>query len=127
MRCRTNLHRFFGDVNTGQFFELVVHAGQLAFDVLGGIWKFLLDPGNVQEDAAVWRSASLFDLAAYAPGNMIARKQFRRSLRILVALCISPAFLLVRAGLVSVVLRNVVEHKPAAILVAEHAALAANS
>ena len=55
VRRRADLHRRRRDVEVGQLLELVVHARQLALDVLGGVRQLLLDPRDVEKDAAVRR------------------------------------------------------------------------
>ena len=58
---------------------------------------------------------------------MIARQQFRRTIGIFVALRIAPAFFRVVGGLRFVIVRDVVEHEPLAVLVAQDAAFAAHA
>ena len=72
MRCRSHLHRLLRDIDVGQLFELVIHARQLALNVIGGVWKFLLDPRDVEINAAVRTSPSLFDFAHDAARDVIA-------------------------------------------------------
>jgi len=50
MSGRADFHRLARDINVRQLFKLVIHAGQFPFDVLGGVGKFLFDPGDVQEN-----------------------------------------------------------------------------
>ena len=126
MRRWSNLHRLARDVHVTQLFELVVHARQLAFDVFGRSGHFLLDPGNVQINAAVRAAPSLLELAHNAAGDVVAGQQFRRPASVLVALGVAPAFLLVVSGLVFVIVGDGIEHKPLAILVAKDAAFAAH-
>ena len=59
MRGGADLHGLFGDIDVGQLLELVIHAGQLLLDVLGGIRELLFDPCDVQKHAAVRASAPL--------------------------------------------------------------------
>ena len=74
------------------------------------------------------RASAAFAYLAYdAAGDMIPRKQFGRPARVFVALRIAPAFLFVVGGLRAIVLRNVVEHKAAALFVLQYAALPAHS
>ena len=91
---------------SAELLELVVHARQLALDVLRGVRQLLLDPGDVEEDAAVRAAAAGLDLAHDAARDVIARQQLRRTPRVLVALRVAPAFFLVVGGLVLVVARG---------------------
>src|SRR6185437_6893881 len=54
------------------------------------------------------------------------REQLRRTTCALVALRVTPAFLLVIRGLAAIVLRNVVEHEATSFVVHKNAALATN-
>ena len=74
MRSRPNFHRLLGDVDIRQLFELVIHARQLLFDVLGRVRQFLFDPGDIEIDPAMRRSPALFYLANNATGHVITRK-----------------------------------------------------
>src|SRR4029453_11326318 len=76
--------------------------------------------------AAVRTPATFPYLAHDAPRHVVAREQLGRAARVLVALRVAPALLLVVGGLRAVIFRNVVEHEAAAVLVREHAALAAH-
>ena len=88
--------------------------------------QLLLDPGDVQQDAAVRRAAAFLDLADDAAGDVVAGEELGRTAGVLVALRVAPAFLRVVGGLAAVVLRDVVEHEAAALVVAQHAAFAAH-
>ena len=92
VRRRPDLHRLLGDVEVGQLLELVIHARELALDVLLGVRELLLDPGDVEEHAAVRRAAAGLDLAVDAARHVIARQQLGRTPRALVALRVAPAF-----------------------------------
>ena len=122
-----DFHRLFGDVEVGELLELVVHAGELALDVLLGLGDVLLDPGDVEEDAAVRRAAAGFDFAVDAAGDVVAGEEFGRAARVLVALRVAPAFFFVVGGLLFVEVGDVVEHEAAAFAVAQHAAFAAHA
>src|SRR5262245_24361636 len=124
---RAHLHRLGGDVDVAQLFELVIHAGQFLLDVLRSVGQLLLDPGDVEVDAAVGAAASLFDFADDAAGDVVAREQFRRAVGGLVSLAVTPTFLFVLGGLRFVVVGNVLEHEAFALVVDEDAALAANA
>ena len=87
----------------------------------------LLDPGDIEKNAAMRAAAALAHFAPNTAGDVIAGEQFRRAARILIALGVAPAFLFVVGRLIDVQRRNVVEHEAAAILVAQDATLAANS
>ena len=127
MRGRADFHRLFRDVEIGKLFELVIHAGQLALDVLGGFRHALLDPGNIEKHAAMRRSAARLDFAIDAARHVIAGEQFRRAARVLVALRVAPAFFFGVGGLLLVEVGDVVEHEAAAFAVAQHAAFAAHA
>ena len=88
--------------------------GSFLLDVLGGVRQLLLDPGDVEEDAAVRAAAALLDLADDAARDVVAGEQLGRPARVLVALRVAPAFFLVVRGLAAVVLGDVVEHEAAA-------------
>ena len=77
----------------------MVHARQLLLDVLGGVGQLLLDPRDVEEDAAVRAAAAGLDLAHDAARDVVARQQLGRAARVLVALRVAPALLLVVGGL----------------------------
>ena len=105
----------------------MVHAGQLALDVLRAVRHLRLDPRDVEEDAAVRAAAAGLHLAHDAAGDVIARQQLGRTARVLVALRVAPALFLVVGGLGLVGLGNVVEHEAAALLVLQDAAFAAHA
>src|SRR5207249_4248969 len=69
---RPDLHRLLGNVDVRQLFELVVHTRQLALDMLRGVGKFSLDPGDVEINPAVRRTPALFDFTNDAPRNVVA-------------------------------------------------------
>ena len=87
----------------------------------------LLDPGDVEKDAAVRAAAARLDFAIDAARDVVAREQFRRTARVLVALRVAPAFLFAVGGLRFVQIGNIVEHEAAAFAVAQHAAFAAHA
>jgi hypothetical protein len=127
MSRRANLHRLIRNVQIGKLFELVIHAGELALDVLRCFRHAFLDPGNIEEDAAMRRATACLDFAIDAPRNMISREQFRRTPRILIPLRIPPSFFFRVRSLLFVEVRNVVEHEPVAFLVAQDSAFAAHA
>ena len=92
MRGRADFHRLLGDVEVRQLHELVIHRGQLLFDVLRRVRDLFLDPRNVEEHAAVRAAATGLHFAVDAAGDVVARQQFRRALGIFVALRVAPAF-----------------------------------
>ena len=53
MSRRSNFHALGRDIHARELFELVIHARQFALNVRCGIWNFLFDPRDVEEDAAV--------------------------------------------------------------------------
>ncbi len=63
MRGGADLHGLLRDVDIGELLELVIHAGQLLLDVLGRVGQLFLDPGDVQEHAAVRAAAPFLHLA----------------------------------------------------------------
>src|SRR6185437_4798638 len=127
VRGGADLHRLLGDVEIGQLLELVVHAGQLLLDVLGGVRDLLLDPGDVEEDAAVRAAAAGAHLAPDAAGDVVAGQELGRAARVLVALGVAPALLGVVGGRAAVVLGHIIEHEALALAVLEDAALAAHA
>src|SRR5580704_9186129 len=127
MRGRPDFHRLFSDVEIAELLELVVHAGQLLLNVLGRVRKFFLNPRYVQKNSAVRTAPAFAKFAVYAAGNMIARKQFGRPARVLVALRVPPAFFGIVRGVASVIFRNIVEHETLAQAVDQDPALAAYS
>ena len=92
VRRRPDFHRLLRDVEVGELLELVIHARELALDVLLGVRELLLDPRDVEKHAAVRDSAPGLDLAVDAARHVIAREQLRRTARALVALRVAPAF-----------------------------------
>ena len=73
MGGRANFHRLFRDIDIGELFELVIHARQFLFDVLGPVRNFFLDPRDVEKDSAVGTAPALFDFAHNATRNVVAR------------------------------------------------------
>src|SRR5207248_10954837 len=65
------------DVDVAQFLELVIHAGELALDVLWRVGNFFLDPGDIKVDAAMRAAPAGADFAEDAAGNVIARQKLR--------------------------------------------------
>ena len=122
-----DFHRFLRDVNVRQLLELMVHAGKFPFDVFRGIGNPFLNPRNVQEHASVGAATPFLHFSSDAAGHVIACKQFRRAARVLVSLCIAPAFFFRVSRLVRVRRRNVVKHETTALTVAQHASLASHS
>ena len=126
MRRRADFHRLLRDIEVGELLELVIHARQLAFDVLGGVRDLFLDPRDVEEHAAVRAAAAGLDLALDAARHVVAREQFGRALGVFIALRVTPAFLGIGRGLRFVIVGNVVEHEPLAFLVPQYPAFAAH-
>ena len=76
----------------------------------------LLDPGDVEEHAAVRAAAAGFHLAHDAARDVIARQQLRRDGVAFLSPCVvAPAFFGVVGRLVAVVLGDVVEHEALAL------------
>ena len=124
---RADLHRHAGDVDVRQLLELVVHAGELLLDVLGPLGEALLDPGDVEEDAAVRAAAPLAHLFHDLARHVVAGEELGRTARVLVPLRVLPPLFLAVGRLRFVVVRDVVEHEALAVLVAQHAPLAAHA
>ena len=87
----------------------------------------LLDPGDVEEHAAVRGAAAGLDLAVDAARHVVARQQLGRTAGALVALRVAPAFFRIGRRLRLVVVGDVVEHEAAAFAVLQHAAFAAHA
>ncbi len=120
MRGWADLHRCGRDVDAGELLELVVHAGELLADVLLRVGQPFLDPGDIEEHAAVRAAPAGFDLPDDAAGDVIAGEELRRAARVAVSLGVPPAFFGVVGRLAAVVLRDVVEHEAAPLAVSEH-------
>ena len=101
--------------------------GSLRLMCSAALGMSLLDPGDVQEDAAVRAAAACLDFAIDAARHVVAREQLRRAAGVLVALRVAPAFVFVVGGLLLVELGDVVEHEAAAFAVAQDAAFAAHA
>ncbi len=74
VRRGPDLHRLPRDVDVTQRLELMIHARQLAFDVFLRVRQSFLDPGNVEEYAAVRSPPPFLDLAHNAARDVIARQ-----------------------------------------------------
>ena len=120
-------HGVFRDVEIAQLFELVVHAGELAFDDIGAVGQALFDPGDIEENAAMRAAAPFTYFALNAAGDVVARQEFGRAASFFIALRVAPAFFFVVGGLAFVERRNIVEHEALAVFVAQHAAFAADA
>ena len=122
VKRRPDFHRVRGDVDLGQLFELVIHRGELAFDEVRGPAR-----SDVQEHAAVRRAASRTNFGANRARHDVARQKLGRPARGLVAL--EPSIRLFHGirGLGSKLLGNVLKHEALALVVLEHAAIAAHS
>src|SRR5207249_2321417 len=127
VRGGADFHWLRGDVDVAQFLELVIHARQLLLDVLRRIGNLLLDPGDVEVDAAVRTAAACLDFAHDAAGDVVAREEFRGALGVAVALTIAPAFFGVLGGLVLIVVGDVVVHELLTLVVEQDAAFAAHA
>src|SRR5438270_11285655 len=53
----SNLHWLLRDIDIRQLLEVVIHAREFSFDVLGTIREAVFDPGDVEKHAAVRTSA----------------------------------------------------------------------
>src|SRR5262249_18406217 len=86
-----HLHWVLGNIDVGKLLKLVIHAGELSLDMLGGVRQPLLDPGDVEKDTAVGTAPTLADLADYAASDVVAGQQFRGPSSVLIALSVAPA------------------------------------
>ena len=86
-----------------------------------------LDPGDVEEHAAVGAAAPLAHFPEDTSGDVVPGEQLGWAPRRLVPLRVAPALLLVVGGLVSIVLRDVVEHEALPVPVEQDAAFAAHA
>src|ERR1700719_4165899 len=84
----SNFHRLFSDIDIGELLELVIHAGQLSLDVLSTVREAVLDPGDIEKNAAVRASPPFANFTHYRARNVIASEQFRWPTRISITLCI---------------------------------------
>ena len=123
---RADFHRFFGDVDVRQLFELVVHAGEFLLDPLRGARELFLDPLDVEEHTAVGTAPAGLDLAHDAAGHVVAGQQFRRAPGVLVAHDVAPALFGRVGGLGFVVVGDVVEHEALALAIEQDAAFASD-
>ena len=71
VRSRADFHRLLGDIDVAERFELMIHARQLAFDVLFRARKPFLDPRDVEINATVRRPPPLFNFAHDATRDVI--------------------------------------------------------
>ena len=127
VRGGTHFHGDLCDIDIGQLFELVVHAGQLAFDMFCGFGNMLLNPRNIQKHAAMGTSPPCLHLTIDAAGYVVPREQLRRTPGVLIALRVAPAFFFGICGLRFVKVRNVIEHEALAFAVAKHTAFPAHA
>ncbi len=119
-----HFHGDLRDVDVGELLELVVHGRKFSFDVLDRIGEMFPDPADIEEHSAVGRAAARFDLAHDAARHVVAGQEFGWPARVLVPLGVSPALFGGVRGLGFVVVGNVSEHEPFAVLVPQHAAFA---
>ena len=92
VRGRTDFHRHLRDVDLGELLELVIHARQLALDVLGSVRDAFLDPSDVEKHAAVRTAPACLHFTVDAAGDVIACQELGWTARVLIALRVSPAF-----------------------------------
>src|SRR5215469_1672605 len=127
MGGRPDLHRLCCDIDVGELFELVIHAGQLLPDILLGVGNFSFDPRNIEVDATVRTATPFPDLAHDASRDVITGEQFRRTAGVSIALGIAPSFFFAVRSLGAIIFWNVVEHESAAALIEQHAAVDADA
>ena len=127
VRRGTDLHRFLGDVHAGQRIELVVHARQLALDMRLGIRHLLANPRDVEEDTAVRTPPAFTHFAHDAPGHVVSREELRWPTRIAIADHVALTLFGCVRSLVSIQLRDIVEHESTTFRVPENAAFAAHA
>src|SRR5262249_47882935 len=122
-----HLHWVLGNIDVGKLLKLVIHAGELSLDMLGGVRQPLLDPGDVEKDTAVGTAPTLADLADYAASDVVAGQQFRGPSSVLIALSVAPALFFGSGGRGAIVLGYIVEHEAAAVFIGQDTALAAHA
>ena len=83
VRRRPDFHRRPRDVEVGELLELVVHARQLLLMCSAAFGSLLLDPGDVEEHAAVRAAAAGLDFAVDAARDVVAREQLGRTVAVL--------------------------------------------
>ena len=116
-----DLHRLLRDVDIGQLLELVVHRRQLLEDLLRRP-----PGGDVEEHAAVRAAPAGLDLGVDRAGDLVARQQLGRTAVVVRVGVPAVALGLGRRVLVAEHVRDVVEHEPLALGVAQHPAVAAD-
>src|SRR5690606_37788918 len=89
--------------------------------------NFLFNPGDVEINTSVRTAAAFLDLSPDAPGNVIARQQFRWTPGVLITLCVAPSFLFVQRRLTFVEVVNIVKHVAPPLVVAQHATFSAHA
>src|SRR5438105_12690256 len=123
VRRWADLHRVLGDVDVRELFELMVHAGQFFFDVVG-----VLLGRDIQKDPAMRAAPPFRDLARDRFGDDVARQQLRRA-PILFAIALHPRVGF-RLGVGEVAfehVRHVTEHEPLTAGILEDTAFAAHA
>ena len=123
---RSDLHRLLGDVDGCEFHELVVHPRELLPDVVGVL------PRDVEEDAAVRGTPSGLPLGVDRLGDHIARQQLGRAAHGRLPSghdLLDPLhrFILGVGELRGIHLRDVVEHEPLTLAVAQDSSLTAHT
>ncbi len=116
---RADLHRLAGDVDVGEFGELVVHRRQPAPDVLRVAAR-----GDVEIDPAVGRATPGLDLGVDGPRHLVPGEQFRWPAGGLLVRVPAVGLLLGVGGLGGEDRWDVVEHEATSLGVEQHAAVA---
>ena len=118
---RPDLHRLLGDVDVGQFLELVGHRRQPLHDLRRRPAR-----RDVQEHATVRRPAPLLDLGVDGSRHLVAGEQIGRALVVVGVVVPTVGLGLVVRVLLAEHVRHVLEHEPLALGVAQHTTVTAD-
>ncbi len=122
----SDFHGIGGDVDVGEFLELVIHRWQFSLDRFGAAFR-----GDIEVDTTVGCPASGLDFTPDGSGDDVAGEQFGRSSCIGSFVgddCFDPSCgFFFGLGIVPLEhLGDVVEHEPLAFTVSQHASFAAD-
>src|SRR5262249_47862966 len=126
VRSRPDFHRRRCNVDIRELLELVIHAGQLALDVLCRVGHFFFDPRNIEIHPSGRPSPPRFNLTHNASRDVIAGEQFRRTASGLVSLAVFPSLEFVVGSLSFISVRDVIKHESLAGAVPQDTAFAPN-